>query len=109
MVSAIDGCSLGALCVPETWFDKAQVEIRQRRAERKARGLGPAIPWTTSSHPMRLLGEAEIAALYGDRRYEERKAEMTGVRYSSPEVGGAKYIAVCGPAFSPDTVDRDGE
>ncbi len=31
------------------------------------------------------------------------------VRYSSPEPGGAKYIAVCLPAFSPDTVHRDEE
>jgi mannose-6-phosphate isomerase-like protein (cupin superfamily) len=30
------------------------------------------------------------------------------VRYSSPEAGGAEYIAVCLPAFSPDTVHRDG-
>ena len=29
------------------------------------------------------------------------------VRYSSPETGGAEYIAVCLPAFSPDTVHRD--
>ena len=29
------------------------------------------------------------------------------VRYSSPEAGGAQYIAVCLPAFSPDTVHRD--
>ncbi len=29
------------------------------------------------------------------------------VRYSSPEPGGAEYIAVCVPAFSPDTVHRD--
>ena len=29
------------------------------------------------------------------------------VRYSSPETGGAEYIAVCVPAFSPDTVHRD--
>ena len=30
------------------------------------------------------------------------------VRYSSPEAGGAEYVAVCLPAFSPDTVHRDG-
>jgi mannose-6-phosphate isomerase-like protein (cupin superfamily) len=30
------------------------------------------------------------------------------VRYSTPEHGGAEYIAVCLPAFSPDTVHRDG-
>lgn len=29
------------------------------------------------------------------------------VRYSSPEADGAEYIAVCLPAFSPDTVRRD--
>lgn len=29
------------------------------------------------------------------------------VRYSSPEEGGAEYIAVCVPAFSPGTVHRD--
>jgi mannose-6-phosphate isomerase-like protein (cupin superfamily) len=29
------------------------------------------------------------------------------VKYSSPETGGAEYIAVCLPAFSPDTVHRD--
>ena len=29
------------------------------------------------------------------------------VRYSTPEPEGAEYIAVCSPAFSPDTVHRD--
>ena len=29
------------------------------------------------------------------------------VRYSTPESDGAEYIAVCVPAFSPDTVHRD--
>ena len=31
------------------------------------------------------------------------------VRYSSPEPGGAEYVAVCLPAFAPDTVHRDFE
>jgi mannose-6-phosphate isomerase-like protein (cupin superfamily) len=31
------------------------------------------------------------------------------VRYSSPEPDGAEYVAVCLPAFSPDTVHRDDE
>ena len=30
------------------------------------------------------------------------------VRYSSPAIDGAEYIAVCLPAFSPETVRRDG-
>ena len=31
------------------------------------------------------------------------------VRYSSPESGGAEYVAICLPAFSPDTVRRDAD
>ncbi len=31
------------------------------------------------------------------------------VRYSTPEAGGAEYVAVCLPAFSPATVHRDDE
>jgi quercetin dioxygenase-like cupin family protein len=30
------------------------------------------------------------------------------VQYSTPEPGGAEYVAVCVPAFSPATVHRDG-
>lgn len=29
------------------------------------------------------------------------------IRYSTPDEGGAEYIAVCLPAFSPSTVHRD--
>ena len=31
------------------------------------------------------------------------------VRYSTPGAEGAEYIAVCVPAFSPQTVHRDPE
>jgi mannose-6-phosphate isomerase-like protein (cupin superfamily) len=31
------------------------------------------------------------------------------VRYSSPEEGGATYVAVCVPAFSPGIVHRDDD
>ena len=31
------------------------------------------------------------------------------VRYSTPYPGGAEYVAVCLPAFSPDTVHRDAD
>jgi hypothetical protein len=34
-----------------------------------------------------------------------RKGEW--VCYSTPDEAGAEYIAVCFPAFSPDTVNRD--
>lgn len=29
------------------------------------------------------------------------------IRYSTPLAGGAEYVAICLPAFSPDTVHRD--
>ena len=29
------------------------------------------------------------------------------VRYSTPDAEGAEYVAICIPAFSPDTVHRD--
>ena len=31
------------------------------------------------------------------------------IRYSTPGPGGAEYIAICLPAFSPETVHRDGD
>jgi hypothetical protein len=31
------------------------------------------------------------------------------VRYSTPGPDGAEYVAVCVPAFSPETVHRDGD
>jgi mannose-6-phosphate isomerase-like protein (cupin superfamily) len=34
-----------------------------------------------------------------------RKGEW--IKYSSPDIDGAEYIAVCLPAFSPQTVHRD--
>ena len=30
-------------------------------------------------------------------------------RYSTPEPGGAEYVAICLPAFSPESVHRDPE
>jgi hypothetical protein len=31
------------------------------------------------------------------------------IQYSTPEIGGAEYISVCTPAFSPEIVHRDEE
>jgi mannose-6-phosphate isomerase-like protein (cupin superfamily) len=49
----------------------------------------------------------------GEERIEVREGQAIvvrqgeRVRYSTPEPEGAEYIAVCLPAFSPDTVHRD--
>ena len=37
------------------------------------------------------------------------RIEWRWVRYGTPEPEGAEYIAVCLPAFSPDTVHRDDD
>tara|TARA_Y100001934_G_scaffold222029_1_gene264871 strand:+ start:937 stop:1299 length:363 start_codon:yes stop_codon:yes gene_type:complete len=47
-------------------------------------------------------GELEIRAGQG---VEVRKGEW--VRYSTPSVGGADYIAICVPAFSLELVNRE--
>lgn len=38
-----------------------------------------------------------------------RAAPGEWIRYSTPGPDGAEYLAVCLPAFSPDTVHRDDE
>jgi quercetin dioxygenase-like cupin family protein len=58
-----------------------------------------------------LKGKLKIRTLKEEIILSEGEAIMTSkeewVRYSSPFNGGAEYIAVCLPAFSPSTVHRD--
>jgi mannose-6-phosphate isomerase-like protein (cupin superfamily) len=59
-----------------------------------------------------LKGMLRVESLQGRLEVRAGEAVICGggewVRYSSPEPGGAEYIAVCLPAFSPDSVQRDG-
>ena len=41
----------------------------------------------------------------GGQAFMARKGEW--VKYSTPQKGGAEYMAICFPAFSPATVHRD--
>lgn len=56
-----------------------------------------------------LKGRLKVETLKGEIMVSEGQSVMAPknewVRYSTPE--GAEYIAVCVPAFSPDTVHRD--
>jgi quercetin dioxygenase-like cupin family protein len=54
---------------------------------------------------LRVEHEAGVLQVRGGQAVVAHAGEW--VRYSSPERGGAEYIAVCIPAFSPDTVHRD--
>jgi len=60
-----------------------------------------------------LEGEVQIDTEHGSITVAAGQAARapagTWVRYSTPGPGGARYVAVCTPAFSPDAVNRDDE
>ena len=72
-------------------------------------GQRPAFDEYTVVLKGRLRVESEDGTL--DIRAGEAVITHAGgwVRYSTPEPEGAEYIAVCLPAFTPETVHRDDE
>ena len=54
-----------------------------------------------------LVVESETGKITVSEGQALHSAAGEWVRYSTPLAGGAEYIAVCLPAFSPDTVHRD--
>ena len=60
-----------------------------------------------------LKGKLKITTKNEEILVEEGQGIMTGkdewVRYSTPFKGGAEYIAVCLPAFTPSLVYRDSD
>lgn len=58
-----------------------------------------------------LRGELQVTTKSGTVTVQAGQAVLTPkgewVQYSTPHPEGAEYIAVCLPAFSPDTVHRD--
>jgi mannose-6-phosphate isomerase-like protein (cupin superfamily) len=58
-----------------------------------------------------LKGKLQIETLSESFNVEAGQAVIVGkgewVRYSTPYEGGAAYIAICLPGFSPDLVHRD--
>ncbi|MGD2033651.1 MAG: hypothetical protein PVF73_01240 [Bacteroidales bacterium] len=58
-----------------------------------------------------LKGVLQVETSEGTYRVKEGEAVITSkgkwVRYSTPYASGAEYIAVCLPAFSPETVHRE--
>lgn len=58
--------------------------------------LSGALLAETKNGSIRVTGGQALHAMAGE-----------WIRYSTPEESGAEYIAVCIPAFSPETVHRD--
>ena len=88
------GVSVAKMTSPEDWEEPGQ---------------RPAFEEVTLVLRGRLCVEHEAGRL--DVREGQAVVTRPGewVRYSTPDEGGAEYVAVCVPAFSPDTVNRDGD
>ena len=54
---------------------------------------------------LRIFHEAGVSDVRAGEAFLAPAGEK--VRYSTPEPGGANYIAVCLPAFAPETVHRE--
>jgi len=56
-------------------------------------------------------GTLRVKSVSGEILLNEGQAVLVNagewVQYSSPQPGGAEYVAICLPAFSPDLVHRD--
>jgi quercetin dioxygenase-like cupin family protein len=55
---------------------------------------------------LRVEHEGGVLAVHAGQAVVSRPGEW--VRYGTPAAGGAEYVAICLPAFSPATVHRDG-
>ena len=86
------GVSVARMTSPEGWEEPGQ---------------RPAFEEVTLVLRGRLRVEHEAGQL--DVREGQAVVTRPGewVRYSTPDEGGAEYVAVCVPAFSPDAVNRD--
>ncbi len=90
--SETDSVSIAKMKSPQGWIEPGQIpEFDEYTVVLKG-----TLRVTTKNHVINVNeGEAVIT----------HKGEW--IQYSTPEPGGAEYIAVCIPAFSPDTVHRD--
>jgi mannose-6-phosphate isomerase-like protein (cupin superfamily) len=90
--SGTEGVSIARMVSPEGWSEPGQTP-------------------EFDEYTLVLRGELQVESREGIRRVAAGQAVAVQrgewVRYSSPAPGGAEYVAVCLPAFSPDTVHRD--
>jgi quercetin dioxygenase-like cupin family protein len=92
--SGTDTVSVARMVSPQGWVEPGQ-RPQFQEVTLVLRGL------------LRVEHEGGVIDVRGGQAIVTHPGEW--VRYSSPDDGGAEYVAVCTPAFSPDTVHRDGE
>ena len=92
--SKTDAVSIAKMSSPEGWMEPGQTpEFDEYTVVLKGRIVVESID-----------GVVEVSA---GQAVHTKRGEW--VRYSTPYAGGAEYMAVCLPAFIPDTVHRDQE
>lgn len=92
--SETDGVSIARMDSPEGWSEPGQTP-------------------EFDEYSLVLEGTLRVSSREGIIDVRARQAVIAPrgewVKYSTPFPGGARYIAVCLPAFSPSLVHRDGE
>src|SRR5580765_3903523 len=89
--------SLARMRSPEGWVEPAQAPEFEEHTF-VIWGLLRVETWDGSGGPATLdVRAGELVSVAAGER----------VRYSTPEPGGAEYVAICLPAFSPELVHRD--
>jgi mannose-6-phosphate isomerase-like protein (cupin superfamily) len=92
--SGHDAVSVARMISPEGWVEPGQRPLFEE-ITLVLRGM------------LRVEHEAGAIEVRAGQAVVARPGEW--IRYSSPEPGGAEYVAICVPAFSPDTVQRDAD
>jgi len=87
-----DGISLARMTSPSGWVEPGQTP----QFDEYTLVLGGTLHVETRQGSYDLRAGQALIALAGE-----------WVQYSTPGPEGAQYVAVCLPAFSPDTVNRD--
>ena len=89
--------SVARMRSPEGWVEPAQAPEFEEHTF-VISGLLRVEHWDAAGAPATLdVRAGELVSVAAGER----------VRYSTPEPGGAEYVAICVPAFSPDSVHRD--
>jgi mannose-6-phosphate isomerase-like protein (cupin superfamily) len=92
--SGHDAVSVARMISPEGWVEPGQRPLFEE-ITLVLRGM------------LRVEHEAGAIEVRAGQAVVARPGEW--IRYSSPEPGGAEYVAICVPAFSPETVRRDAD
>ena len=90
--SETDEVSIARMTSPQGWTEPAQTPL-------------------FNEYTIVLKGTLQVKTKEAEYTVKENECIITGagewVQYSTPFEGGAEYVAVCVPAFSPDTVHRE--